>query len=328
MTALSPPQPRNRRDLWLTGGLLAFMALGLVGLATATGWEETFASLERLGWTQIGILLALSVANYVLRAFRWQLYCAVLGIKVTLTQTFRHYIGGFAMTVTPGRVGEFVRLRWIQRETGTPMERTAAVVVADRAADLAAMGLITAVAVSMSATGLAGGVPVAILSVILAIVITRATLLIFAVDTLWHFVRRWPRLFARGRRLGRALAPFSAWPVVLPALAFGFVGWFAEAYAFYLLLGWMGAELPLWTAVGIFVISMITGGMTGAPGGVGGAEAVMVALLSLQGIPISVSVPATAVIRLTTLWFAILLGVIVFPFATRYALRGTHATQS
>ena len=41
----------------------------------------------------------------------------------------------------------------------------------------------------------------------------------------------------------------------------------------------------------------------------------MVGLLLLEGIPLEVALPATAVIRLTTLWFAILIGLGIFPYA-------------
>jgi len=324
--AVQPPETAARpwRDIWLTAGLVAIMVVGLAGLAAATGWEETWASIRRLTGTQIAALLVLAFANYVLRALRWQMYCTVLGIRVGFVQTLRHYLGGFALTATPGRVGEFVRLRWIRQETGTPIERSAALAVVDRAADLAAIGLLTAVAVAFSTAGLAGGLPVAVLSVIAAIVVTRANLLIAVLKLAWRMVGRWPRIFARARRAAEALRPFSAWPVVLPALCLGGLGWLAEAYSFHLLLGWMGAELPMWTAIGIFLIAMVTGGATGAPGGLGGAEAAMVALLSLQGVPLAVSIPATAVIRLTTLWFAIGIGLAVFPVATRAAMRGAH----
>ena len=45
----------------------------------------------------------------------------------------RHFFGGFAMSVTPGRVGELIRMRWMRRETGRSFERTAPLVLADRA---------------------------------------------------------------------------------------------------------------------------------------------------------------------------------------------------
>ncbi|MSU88381.1 flippase-like domain-containing protein [Rhodobacteraceae bacterium 2CG4] len=324
--ATHPTHPaRPRRDVWLTAGLVAVMVLGLAGLAAATGWQETWASIGRLTPGQVALLLLLALANYMLRALRWQLYCRVQRIPVTFRQTLRHYLGGFAMTATPGRVGELVRLRWITQETGTPLERCAALVVVDRAADLAAIGLLTAVAVAFSTAGLAGGLPVAVLSVVAAIMVTRASLLTAALELGWRLLGRWPRLFGRARRAAQALRPFSAWQVVLPALALGGLGWLAEGLSFHLLLGWMGAEVSLWTAVGIFLIAMVTGGATGAPGGLGGAEAAMVALLTLEGVPLSVSIPATAVIRLTTLWFAIAIGLAMFPLATRAATRGAHA---
>ncbi len=314
------------RELLLTLGLLAAMVFGLIGLAAATGWEETLASLRALTVWQVALLLVLSSMNYVLRGLRWHLYARVLRLPVTLMQTIRHYLGGFAMTVTPGRVGELIRLRWITRETGVALDRAAPIVLVDRAADLAAMGLLIAVSVTLSAAGLGAGIPVAILAIIAAIIVTRATLLTRCLTLAWRLLGRLPRLFGRLRRAARAMGPFSDWPVVLPALALGFAGWLAEGVSFYLLLDWMSADVGFWAAVGIFMIATVGGGLTGAPGGLGGAEAAMVALLSLQGVPLEISIPATAVIRLTTLWFAILIGLVVFPFATRAAHRGLHAT--
>lgn len=327
-TPIASKPARSGREIWITLALLGVMALGLAGLAAATGWEETWESLRRLSVLEVTLLLALASLNYLCRAVRWHLYCRVLGLRLELGQTVRHYLGGFAMTATPGRLGEFIRLRWIRQETGTAYDRAAPVVLMDRAADLAAIGLLIGVSIAFSAAGIAGGLPVAILSVVVAIAVTRASLLAAIIGRAWRIVRRAPRLFARTRRAARAMKPFSAWPVILPALALGGIGWFAEGASFFLLLSWMGAELPLWTAVGIFLIATISGGATGAPGGIGGAEAAMVALLTLQDVPLSVSIPATAVIRLTTLWFAVAIGLAVFPIAARAAVRGAHATQS
>ena len=112
-----------------------------------------------------------------------------------------------------------------------------------------------------------------------------------------------------------------------PALALGIAGWLAEGYAFHLLLGWMGTDIGVAKAIAIFVFSTLAGGLTGAPGGVGGAEAAMIALLALDGVPMEVSVPATAIIRVTTLWFALGIGMAVFPLAERLSLRERHALE-
>lgn len=324
---IAAPQQRWR-DVALIGGLLGLFLLGLGGLAAATGWEETLEQVARLSWLQVGLLLALSLVNYLFRGARWHAFARTLGLPTGLSQDVRHFLGGFAMTVTPGRVGELIRMRWLKRETGWNVERTAPLVLVDRASDLAAMGLILALSLTLSTAGITGALPVVFLTLIAAYIATRPQLLAFFVTVAYRTTGRWPRAFGRIRQSARSLKQFSRPGILSLSMVLGVTGWLAEGYAFYLLLGWMGAEIPFWNAVAIFVFSTLAGGLTGAPGGVGGAEAAMIALLKLQGIPLEVSVPATAVIRLTTLWFAILVGLAVFPLAERHSKRALHDLET
>ncbi len=307
----------SRRDLLILGGLFALVVGGLLALARATGWDETMQHLRSLGAGQIALLLGLSVANYLLRGLRWHLFARRLGLPTTLAQDIRHFLGGFAMSVTPGRVGELIRMRWLRRETGWPFERTAPLVLMDRASDLAAMALILAVAIAFSTGGIAFAGPVVVLSLLAAWIATRPRLLAGMTTLAYRATGLFPRPMARIRGAARSLALFSSLPVMAGAILLGLVGWAAEGYAFHLLLVWMGADIGLAKAVAIFTFATLAGGLTGAPGGVGGAEAAMVALLSLEGLPLEVSVPATLVIRVTTLWFAIGIGLLVFPLAER-----------
>jgi uncharacterized protein (TIRG00374 family) len=154
------PQSRRLRDRLLLAGLLAFVGFGLLGLAAGTGWDETLAQIAKLGPGQIAALLGLSVVNYVFRGFRWHLLARRLGFKTTILQDLRHFLGGFAISVTPGRVGELVRMRWLRRETGWPVDRTAPLVVMDRAADLATMALLLALGVGLGTGGIRYAGPV------------------------------------------------------------------------------------------------------------------------------------------------------------------------
>jgi len=320
-------QKRRLRDRLVVIGLVVFVFAGLGVLAAATGWEETRAQIAKLQLWQILVLLALSLTNYLLRGLRWHMFTEHLGLPLGYLATFRHFLGGFAMSVTPGRLGELVRMRWIGRETGWRFERTAPLVLVDRASDLAALGLLLGISLAFSATGISFGLPVTLLALAAAIVATRPTLL-RAVATWGHKATgRFARLFAKIRRAANALSVFSSPFVMSVAGLIGLVGWYAEGYAFHLLLAWMGADIGLAKAVAIFVFSGLAGGLTGAPGGVGGAEAAMVALLTLEGVPLEASVPATLIIRVTTLWFAIGIGLLVFPVAERISLRKKHALE-
>ncbi|WP_347311059.1 lysylphosphatidylglycerol synthase transmembrane domain-containing protein [Defluviimonas sp. SAOS-178_SWC] len=323
----SPAPTRRLRDIVVIGGLLVLFAAGLIGLAAATGWEETRAQIARLALWQGAVLLALSLANYLLRGLRWHFFARRLGLATTLPQDLRHFLGGFAMVVTPGRVGELVRMRWLKRETGWAFERTAPLALVDRASDLAAMALLLGLSVSLATTGVRGAVPVTLLALAAAVVATRPKLLAGLVTLAHRMTGRVPRIFGRLRASARSLDRFAGAGATIPALFLGIGGWFAEGYAFHLLLGWMGADIGLMKAIAIFVFATLAGGLTGAPGGVGGAEAAMIALLAFEGIPMEVSVPATAIIRVTTLWFALGIGMAVFPFAERHSLRGANALE-
>ncbi len=313
----------RRRDLILGGAALAVFVAGLVSLAAATGWSETLASLARISPAGVLLLLILSLTNYLCRALRWRLYTRALTMPTHFGRDVLHYLAGLAMTVTPGRIGELIRMRWLKRETGLGLHRTAPLILMDRAGDLAATAVLLAGALALAGAGIEGGLTVAALSLAAAFALTRPSVLRLAAEAGWRLTGRARRTFARLRSAASALAPFSRPPVFLAALLLGMAGWFAEGYSFYLLLGWMDAPLGLWTAVAIFLFATLAGGATGLPGGLGGAEAVMVALLSLRGVPLEVAVPATAVIRLTTLWFAIAIGMVLFPFAEGRARRQT-----
>lgn len=327
-TAKTPSKSKRTRDLLILLGLFVLMLGGLIGLAASTGWEETKHQLMLLSFGQIGILLLLSLVNYGLRGLRWHLFANRLGLATALGQNLRHFIGGFAMSVTPGRVGELVRMRWLRRETGWSFERTAPLVLVDRASDLAAMAVILGVSISLSTAGIAGALPVAILALTAAFVVTHPKVLAGLATTLYRATGVLPRLMARVRKAAKSLEAFSSPSVMSLAFILGFVGWLAEGYAFHLLLVWMGADIGFWTAAAIFTFATLAGGLTGAPGGVGGAEAAMVALLGLQGIPLETSVPATLIIRVTTLWFAIGLGLLVFPFAEAKSKKAEHALEN
>lgn len=308
---------KTHKDLLFGLGMLALFLVGLAMIIAFTGWDETWASIAKIGWGQLGILLTLSLGNYILRALRWHLFATALELKLSLARNCIIYIAGFALTITPGRVGELVRLRWIRRETGTKILQSSPMMLGDRAADLAGVAVLLLIAALLGLGGAGGVYWVTALALALAILATSPKILTKLITLGWKTLGRGARTFASLRRAVRQLARFITPKVILPALTLSILGWLFEGYSFYLLLEWLGVSIGFWMAVGIFLFSMLGGGATGLPGGLGGAEAVMVGLLSLQGVPLEISLPATIIIRITTLWFAILIGIIVFPLAER-----------
>ena len=76
--------------------------------------------------------------------------------------------------------------------------------------------------------------------------------------------------------------------------------------------------IPLTFAMFVYAMAMLAGAISFMPGGLGGAEAVMVGLLVWKGMPGADAIAATVLIRLATLWYAVAVGgVLLFRFKTQ-----------
>ena len=321
----APPRVSAARRISLTGwALLAFAAILLLGLAL-TGWEDAVEAVSSLGSWKLMALLCLALGHYLVRAFRWHVMVRVGGVDTPITTNALHFFGGFAMTATPGRVGELVRLRWLMRATSKGFGRLLPIAFADRAIELASIVALIATALLMTNLGSGAVWWVLIAALIIVWVACKPKALSAAVSGVYRlFGRRKPRLFAKLRRLTVRLQPFMRFAIFLPILVLGMFGWALEGVAFWLLLGWLGSDLSLAAATAIFLTAVLSGALSGLPGGLGGTEATSVALLVLQGVPLDIAVLATAIIRVATLWFAVLIGFCVLPFAeARHSDKGS-----
>ena len=115
-------------------GVLLITVLALVG-----DTRDLADAFRRFNWRLIIPILALTVWNYGWRFLKWQIYLDVLGIKLPTGLSARIFLGGFAMSLTPGKVGELVKAIHVRRATGAPVNRTSAVVAAERITDALAM---------------------------------------------------------------------------------------------------------------------------------------------------------------------------------------------
>lgn len=284
-----------------TAGYLAFSLWG--------GWEEVVAAFVQIGLLGTLIALSLSLVNYGLRFGRWQLYLSQLGHRVPWSPSLRIYLSGFALTTTPGKAGEAFR-GVLLKQRGVPFPATFAAFISERLSDLVAIVLLTLVGLAQypQARGI-------VLAGVLGIVVVLACL---SSQTLLDRLHRWAS--ARQGKLMALVAHASEMlggarrchrPGLLGvATVISVVAWGAEALAFYWMLGWLGADISLSFAIFVYALSMLAGALSFLPGGLGGAEAVMVSLLVLKGMTMPAAIAATVFIRLATLWFAVVIGLV------------------
>ena len=298
--------------------LLAIVLFVVAFAAIAAHDEGGFVSKLRAvdARTLLG-LLGLSFVNFLLRATRWKLFANRLGVRVSWTESALYYFAGFAMTITPGKVGEFVRLWFLNRRYGYRIERTTPLVIGDWVGDALAILLLVAIGIS-AFTRFAWIAAVAGSAVVLAaILLLRPKLLIRAVGLAYGRIGRGAALFIRLRTALRQFGKLGSPRTLAAGLLLGVAAWLAEAGAFYWVLSSMGQTLPTLTTIFIFSFSMMVGVAILLPAGFGGMEGTMVALLLQTGMDLTPALAATTLIRVTTLWFAVALGCLAMPLALR-----------
>ena len=295
-------------------------SIAMYGAAVVwAGAEQVAAELGRVGpWVCLG-LLALSLVNYAARGLRWHLFTRALKLPVPLRRSALYYVAGFAMTPTPGKLGEALRLWLIARGHGCRYRRSAALQIGDQLSDLQAMLLLCllgapALAAASHPWALAAA---AALLALASWLLLRPALLLRLLLVAYGWVGTRPRLFAGFRVLLRQTASLMARRVYVAALALALLAWLAQCLALYWLLAALDAGVTVQQAVFVFAGATLVGALSFLPGGLGGTEASMVVLLLVLGVEAGTAVTATAVIRLATLWFAVGLGFLALPRALR-----------
>jgi len=322
---------RRRAERWVillaAGFVAAMLAFGAV-----SGGRALLDSLARVSPGLFLLLLAMAFASFTFRFLRWHLCGRALGVEVPLLRHAGIFLAGFSMTLTPGRIGEVLRLYLLRRTGGYRYEKTAPLLFIDRLSDVVAVAMIGAGAALafgryelLSAVVLAGAIAA-------NLVFFKPGWFIFFANLGYAALRRAPRLFARIRVALRQMGLLADRRVYAAALALSLASWLTEGYAFHLLLQRLTEgqpELPAAAGILVFSLATLAGVVTMLPGGLGGAELSMLGMLVALGVANAPAVAATAVIRVVTLWFAVLCGFAVLPLALRQAAAGQRgiATQ-
>ena len=294
------------KKLLLVLGLVATAyaaALAFFGEATPAAALKGLCSLTGLASATLCLL------NYLLRGLRWREWMAHYQRPLGVLEGLRLYVAGYALTPTPGNVGEAVRGLWMVNQPLSTAQ-SMAIFGAERLADLLCLILMALPALGwlwwhsaqeLTSLGLgfwgwrAGLLAVAVLGVLAVFVVARR-------------IVRQPRWAARLAWLNEAWHCLAHQP--WRWLALTLAAWASQGLAVALLCRAAGLEISTWLAAGFYALAMVGGALSALPAGLGGTEAVLVALLVGQGAAVGTAVGITVLVRLLTLWLAVALGLL------------------
>ena len=290
--------------LALVLGLAVYLVLAIV-----SGLEDLRDALSGFDFFLIPAILGLVSLSYAVRFVRWTYYLRLLKVRVPLRANAAIFAAGLSMTISPGKLGEVLKSVFIKDVAGTPVSRTAPAVVAERATDGTGMilwGFLGALAFSFGPWLLL--LFLALTGVGIAVLRSRWLSLLAE-----KALRKLPLLDRLAPHVGDfhgASNELLAFRPLVVASGISFLGWGLECAAVYLCALGVGAEEPFLVVVFVFAVSSLAGAASMLPGGIGAAEAGMAGMFTaVAGLSGGLAVALTFIVRLTTLWFATLLGV-------------------
>ncbi len=311
----------NLRVKFILSLLLGMIVV--VGLMAYGDFSDIWSRLGDFRWELLPLLLALSMCNYLIRFVKWDFYLHQIGIHdVPKSDSFLAFFSGLAMVITPGKLGEWLKSYLLQEMRGIPFLRTAPILLAERFTDSVALLLLAAA--GLFVFGQAWEIfVVVVVACVIGMVVARHRPTMRAI---LHAAERAPLISRFATRVEdfyeTTYTLFAPWSLILTT-ALSFVSWAGEVLAFYLVLvglGYDGSWMLLLQAAFILPISTLAGAVVLiAPGGLGVAEGGITGLLQVivEGTSKSVATLAAIIIRFTTLWFGVIVGLIVLAFATR-----------
>lgn len=291
----------------LVGVLLGVLLYG--GVVAYSGYARVRETLGAFEWSAFGVAVLLASTNYLLRFAKWQYYLRLLGVRhVAAGHSALIFLSGFVLTITPGKLGEVFKSAVLARTHGVAVERTAPIVLAERLTDVIAIVALVAI----GSLGFRGGVRWALLGAL--VVAFALTLVTWQAPVRWLLarVRERPRLARIEPRVAHAFdslrvvaAPRA---LVFPALL-SLVGWGLEGVALHLLLRGFGLDTALPFSLFFYATATLAGALVPVPGGLGVTEAIIhEQLVHVAGAAPNVATAAMLLIRLATLWWAVLVG--------------------
>lgn len=292
---------------------VSFGAVVFLAFSVYADFGNLLDSFSKFNWLWFPLVLAFSFGNYVIRFFKWQYYLKLLGVKIRGSRSMLIFFSSFIMSVTPGKMGEVLKSFLLKEETGTPVSVSAPIVLAERITDFLSIIILCLT----GAVVFDYGTDIVLITGLFFIAFT----LLLSSKSICH---KLISLFSRVKLVAKHTEKlYSAYDSIyllikikplLIVIGISTVAWFLECLGFYTVLkvfsGVSNIEVSILKATFIYGFSTLIGAIAMLPGGLGVTEASLTGLLVFLKITKDISVASTIIIRVATLWFAVILGII------------------
>ena len=300
--------------------LISIVIAGIIYLAFTfyADYSKVLIAFTHFNWYLLPPLLVLSFLNYFTRFLKWDYYLSVINVQIKKIDSLSIFMSGLIMSITPGKIGEFLKSYLVKEVTNEPISKTAPVIFAERVTDFLSLLIISIVGSYAFDYGITLSIIVSAFFIILIIIISNKRLCLSILTGLERFTLIKKYLTSIHKTYESSYQLLKPLPLIIMTIV-SLISWGFECLGYYLILLNFDVDFGFfWTSFS-YAFAIIAGAVSLLPGGLGVTEGSLTFLLVNKGIPDSTAVATTLLVRIVTLWFAVVVGIIsVFIYQRRF----------
>jgi glycosyltransferase 2 family protein len=292
---------------------IVFGALVFLGLSIYANFNELLIAFSQYKWIMFPVVLLLSFCNYIMRFLKFDYYLKVLDIKTEKKMSFLIFMSSFIMSITPGKIGEVFKSYLLKEHYKTPISKSAPIVIAERITDFISLVILSLIGALIYGYGKGLIIGIGLFFVFILVIISSKTIS-YKIISLFEKFRFFSKISQKVHIAYDSIYQMVQIKELIITVFLSIFAWFFECLGFYLVLNGFGIEnvvyVSIFVATFIYGFATIAGAVTMLPAGLGATDASITGLLILLQIPKNISVASTLIIRVATLWFAVIVGII------------------
>lgn len=288
---------------------IAIAAIIYLGFVIYIDYEKLILSFIKFNWLLLPVLLVLSLGNYIVRFFKWEYYLKLIQVPLKRADSFSIFMSGLIMSVTPGKMGELLKSYLIKQVNSTPVSKTAPIVLAERATDFLSLTIMALIGAYIFDYGKNIAMIIGMILILSVIILSNKTIFIMLTNIISriNFISKYADKIQTAYDSSSRLLAIR--PLLLMILV-STISWGFECIGYYIILKNFELNVSVVWSFFSYSFSTIVGAVSMLPGGLGVTEGSLTLMGFQKGLAENDAVATTFIIRVVTLWFAVLVGAI------------------
>ncbi len=284
--------------------IVVYLALALWGNV-----DMVISTFKSFKWKFFPIILAIIYLTYILKFIKWNFYLHLSNIEIKTSDSFQIFMATLTMSVTPGKIGELIKPYMVRDIVGTPTSRTIPIVFAERVTEFLALIFLVILGIDALNSGIVISVISFLIFLILLITILNKNISNWLITRLSNIVFFQKYINPIKTSLNQSRIILSLKPFLLMFIL-SVVIWIVEGFAFYLVLTNFDINILFVESLFTYLFSLFIGAISFLPAGLGITDGSIAIVLANYGVNKEIAVSSALIIRIATLWFALLVGLI------------------